>query len=270
MKSNRDNEKNGVRRKRSPFSSTILATISITAVFAVLIYCMYLFNIVSIFDIPAFLSRGNEDRPTLENSDAFYDGLLTQDSITSLKEIYKVTPQELTAMIADFEPLDNFTIDAQIVSYSSAVTSITDIRAEKNGDSFNVKKYTGGVLSESIVSDGTDVTYTDEIRRRTRKHMLGDGFDFCSVCRIPSLSELIKVCNEADSEDSSVIDYDISLVSSDNKSYYKVVFTYPDVMQREEYYVSPETHMIINAYSYLGDSLYYRYSVNSYKLSEPV
>lgn len=270
MKKKNDSEKRSVKRKRSPFSSTILTTIAITAVFAVLIYGMYLFNIVSIFDIPSFLSRENEKRPTLENSDAFYDGLLTQDSITSLKEIYKITPQELTAMIADFEPIDSFTIDAQVVSYSSAVTSTTDIRAEKKGDSFNVKKYIGGVLSESIVSDGNDIAYTDELRHRSRKQSLGDGFDFESVCRIPSLSELIKICASCESEDADVVDYDISLVSSDNKSYYKVIFTYPDIMQREEYYISPETHMIINAYSYLGDSLYYRYSVNSYKLSEPV
>lgn len=263
MKNNDQKSKSKTRGKKS----TIGAVLVIAALFSVLIYLTYAFNVVSLFDISSMVKNNNKNNLPFDESDQFYDDLLDESELKGFETIYKVTPDELTAVISSFKTCDKYELEAQIISYGSAATRVVNVNATRDGDVFKVDKYVDNTYSESIVSDGDYITYTDKLRSRSTKHSLGDGFDFESCCNIPSISDLKEICKSVLNGDDTVIDYEISLVSSENKSFYMAVFTYPDIMQREEYYISVETEMIVNAYSYINDNLYYRYSLTSYRTS---
>ncbi|MBQ7821381.1 MAG: hypothetical protein IJ391_03770 [Clostridia bacterium] len=263
------NNKQGKSQKRHPagggMTGTIIITVLITLLFAAMIYVMYVFNIVSVFDLSEYFSDKTDNSSLLDDNGDLYDDMLAVGDYNDYQLIYKVTPEELTAILAEFKTDTSFTLDAEIVNYNSNQSLVTRIGATRDGDTFEIKKYVDGELSETTVSDGETVTVTDEIRNRSARHTAGESFDFEALCSIPSTDDLSSICKDIlDQGDSTVTEYDISLVSSDDQSLYKVVFTYPDISQREEYYISPETEMIVNAFSYFGDSLYYRYSLTRY------
>ena len=266
MKSLKDKRK-APKSVSNGMTGTILITLLITLLFAALIYGMYVLNIISFFDVSDFFSGKENNSSLIENSDDLYDSLNIVAPSDEYKFLYEVTPDELTVILSSFEDKTHYSISAEIVNYSSSKSMLTRIQAERDGDVFDIIKYVGSELTESIQSDGAVVTVTDETRGRSAKHKFIESFGFEPMCAIPSLSDLTAICDKVFSEESDdVIDYDISLVSSGDQSFYKAVFTYPDIMQREEYYVSPDTQMIVNAYSYLNDSLYYRYSLLDYNV----
>lgn len=248
-------------------TGTILITLLITLLFAALIYGMYVLNIISFFDVSDFFSGKENNSSLIENSDDLYDSLNDVGPSDEYKFLYEVTPDELTAILSSFVDTTSYSISAEVVNYSGSTNMLTRIQAERDGNVFDIRKYIGAELTESIKSDGAIVTVIDEIRGRSAKHTYSESFSFESMCAMPSLVDLTSICAEVlNEENDKVIDYDICLVSSGDKSFYKAVFTYPDIMQREEYYVSPDTQMIVNAYSYLNDSLYYRYSLLNYNV----
>ena len=58
-----------------------------------------------------------------------------------------------------------------------------------------------------------------------------------------------------------VVEYDVSLISDGEQNLYKAVFTYPDILQREEYYISLDSEMIVRLDSYIDNELYYSYTL---------
>ena len=259
---------NDKSKKRHPASggmtATVLITVIITLLFALAIYLMYVFNIVSVLDLSEYFAD-NADNSLLQGKDNLYEDLLSDSEFENYDLIYKITPEELTSVLAEFEPKDNYSITVQTVNYSLVDSKTTKVEAKLNGKSFEINKYSADKLVETTVSDGEYVSITDTVRNRMSKHKYSETFDFESLCGIPSLTPLTDICKEVlDREADSVAEYDISFVSGDNGGLYKAVFTYTDVNQREEYYVSPDIGMIVSLYSYLGDNLYYRYSLTDF------
>ena len=246
-------------------SGTILITVIITLLFALIIYLMYVFNIVSVLDLTEYFANKGAENSLLQGDDNLYDDLVSDVEFKNYDLIYKMTPEELTSILSEFKEKDRYSIVAQTVNYSLVDSKTTRVEAKLDGKAFEIRKYLADKLIESTVSDGEYVTVTDSVRNRTSKHKYTHEFDFEALCAIPYLSPLTDICKDIlDKGEDAVTEYDISFVSGDNGGMYKAVFTYPDINQREEYYVSAESGMIVSLYSYFGDNLYYRYSLVDY------
>ena len=264
------NNKQEKRQKRHParggMTATILITLLITLLFVGIIYVMYVFDIVSVFDLTGYLSDKDDNASVIKGSDNLYDELLPDYQSLEYDLLYKITPEELTSILSEFKTDDKYSVISETVNYGFGDQRITRVNASRDGDSFEIAKYSGGKLFESIRSDGEYVTVTDEVRDRSVKHKSDDPYEFEALCMMPSLEDLTEICRDIlDGDEIGVTDYDISLVSSGNSSLYKAVFTYPDISQREEYFLSPESEMIVALYSYFGDNAYYKYTLLDYK-----
>lgn len=260
------NNKQVKNKKRHParggMTGTVVITVIITLLFALIIYLMYFFNIVSVLDLSEYLLDNGSDNSLLQGKDNLYDDLLSDTDFENYDMIYKMTPEELTSILSEFKEKEHYSIIAQTVNYSLADSKTTRLEAKRDGESFEINKYTADKLIETTISDGDYVNVTDIVRNRSSKHKYTSEFGFEALCSIPSLTPLTDICKDIiDKGEDSVTEYDISFVSSESGGLYKAVFTYTDINQREEYYVSPDSGMIVSLYSYLGDNLYYRYSL---------
>ncbi|MBE6606335.1 MAG: hypothetical protein E7635_04790 [Ruminococcaceae bacterium] len=258
-----DNKKNRKAPKSSgiSFKGTILITVCITLAFALLIYVMYIFDFITFIDLADKMNNNMHFTNILSDDEVLYENLAEKTQIDNFQLMYEITPEELTLILSACNPYDSYTISSNITNQSSDTEITVRIRATKDLDVYDIKKYTGDVLFESIISNGEQIEVKDEIRGRSVKYAKSDLFSFESLCSIPSIDTVSDICNGIINGEANVIDYNISLVSDGEYNLYKAVFTYPDILQREEYYISLDTEMIVKLDSYIGDQLYYSYSL---------
>ena len=247
------------------FWGTLLMTFLITVAFGLLIYGMYLTDIISLIDISSIFESKNAGKNSIDSNDRIYEALKTEDDTETYKFLYDITPEELTTILSGYKLNDNYSFRAETVNYGTGKNREISLRVTKSKDSFKVTKSEKGNVFETVSLENGVVTVTDNIRNRFSKYNGYPDFSFESVCGMPSLSQITDICSKIiDGDTESVTDYEISLVSDSSKTLYHVVFTYPDLSQKEEYYISSESGMIESAYTYFSDRLFYRYSLTDY------
>lgn len=234
------------------------------ALFLFIIGAVYLINNLS---VESFF-RNDTDELISDTPDNFYNQLLSENKYESYEVLYKLTPEELTDILSAFTIPEKFSMTTETVNYSAGKTQITTNVILYDRDEYSLNRYESGKLIESITCDNNEITFKDELRARSNVFPKSDEFTFEKCCSIPALSELTRICTEILSSSEKLLEYDISLVAGEEDCLYRVVFTYPDINQKEEYYVSEEKSMIVGNYSYINGNLYYRYLVTDFKEGE--
>ncbi len=264
---NSDNKKSRKAPKGSEisFKGTILITVCITLAFALLIYVMYIFDLITFIDLADTLEKNKASHDLSTDDEVLYDNLVSKAQMDSFQLLYELDPSDLTVILSKCKPRDNYFLISEISNYTTEAYKTIRIEATKNNDVFDIKKFNDGTLFESIVSSGNIVEVTDELRDRSAKQVQTDELIFEVLCSMPSIKTITDVCNDIISGSTDVVEYDISLISDGEHNLYKATFTYPDILQREEYYVSLDSEMIVKLDSYINNELYYSYTLLEFK-----
>lgn len=241
---------------------TVLMTLLITIVFGILIYGMYITDFISVIDFSAVIASKREEGDQI-NNDVVYDVLKNESD--SYEFVYEVTPSDLTDIISEFASPDEYSFKSTVYNSGSAETDVIELNAMFSKDGYKIEKSRSGILFETVFLDNEGyITVTDEIRDRQAKHKNGEGIKFEAQCGIPSVEDLADVCRDIVNSDSDVDQFTVLLVSKDGIPYYYVSFVYNDIIQKEEFYLSTETGMISEAYTYINETLVYRYHLDEY------
>lgn len=256
-------------KKQGGFFGMLAATLLIAVAFGAIIYGMYYLNIMNIFEV--FDKNTNQTDNLPESPDI--DNLLEQYEKPEYRLIYSVTPEELLTVIASLSVPDAYTLSAETVDFGGE-SRVTKLTAEKKGEKFNIARTSYDAdgaerLSESIVCDGETITVKNNNDLKSMVYSVNDRFDFESYCRIPSLAELTALCSrltEAENDDGTKCE--VSLVTSESGSFYKVVVEYDLPEQKDEYYLSLDTGILMSAFTYVGDKLVYRFIISDFAITD--
>ncbi len=261
MKKAKDNNKSS-STVFSGIWGTVLMTLLITIAFGILIYGMYITDFISVIDFSAVIANKKEEGNVV-NNDVVYDILKNESDLYEF--VYESTPGELTDIISGFVSPEEYTFKSTVVSSGQLSTDLVELSAVRSKDGYAIEKRRDGILFETVKLDNDGyITVTDELRDRFATHVNGDGIEFEAQCGIPSLNDLAGLCRDIINNNSDVDQYTVSLVSKDGIPYYYVSFVYNDIIQKEEFYLSTENCMITDAYTYIGDTLVYRYHLDEY------
>lgn len=261
MKKAKDNKKS----PSTVFSGiwgTILMMLLITVAFGILIYGMYITDFISVIDFSAVIANNNRDDNRV-NNDLVYETL--RDAADSYQFVYASTPEELTDIIADLSLPYNFNMKATVSTLGADGFESVDIAATHSLETYVIDKSRDGTVFEKIeLSSNGYVTVTDVARNSSAKHKNSKEITFESQCGIPSLNDVSDLCESILDGSVDVSEHSVSLVSKDNVSYYCVTVTYDDINQRDEYYLSTNSSLIEEAYTYVNDTIVYAYRLNEF------
>lgn len=235
----------------------------ILALIALALLAMHYVNNMSLSSITSLFDDEND--LAVDNRDDIYNNLSNDDKYSDYSLVHHVTPEELTLIISEFTSPSSFEMSVKKSYYSSDNVLTTTGVFKYDSPDFSMNIYDGDILTSSVTGNGADIVYTDEIRERSRVYKQTENFSYEEACELPSLKYLTDKCAEIMSGEETDYTYDISLIAKDDKGYYKVVFVYPDIDQREEYYVSAENEMIAAVYSFIGDRFIYSIDITDYK-----
>ena len=241
---------------------TVLMTLLISIAFGILIYGMYITDFISVIDFSAVIANKREEGNKI-NHDVVYDVLKNESD--SYEFVYESTPSDLTDIISEFVSPAEYSFKSTVFNIGATTTDTIQLYAVHSDDGYKIEKSRTGVLFETVLLDNDGyITVTDEIRGRQAKHKNGEGIGFEEQCGIPSVEDLADVCRDIINNDSDVDQFIVSLVSKDGIPYYYVSFVYNDIIQKDEFYLSTETGMITEAYTYINETLVYRYHLDEY------
>ncbi len=234
-----------------------------------LLVCLVLvFNYISKTFLAQITNRFSSDNGSdvADTADNSYMDLSESDRYKDYSIVYTLTADEMTSIISDMAIPKHFNVKSETVNYSLSTPLITTSLIAYDNGNFSLNRYQSGILTESIKCNQNEITFTDELKNRSNSYPVSENFTFEQTCSIPSLAYLSEICTEVLNTDTPTVDYDITLVTGEKESLYKIVFIYPDINQKEEYYVSAESNMIVANYTYLGDDIYYRYLVSELEI----
>ncbi len=261
MKNKRENKKS----PKNAFSSvwgTVLMVFLITVAFGILIYGMYITDLISVIDFSAVIANKNDDR-SKEDNDLVFESL--KDYSEEYEFVYASTPEELTDIISDFALPEEYSIKATTVTLGESGFDNVKVSASHGKDTYVIEKIREGETFERTEL-GTDgyVTVTDLKRNSSAKHKNSDAITFEGQCGIPSLSDVSELCLSIIDGAPEVSEYSVSLVSKNSNAYYCVSVYYDDIKQRDDYYLSTSSCLIEEAYTYIDGTLIYRYHLDEY------
>lgn len=260
--------KNAKENKKSPSSAfsgiwgTVLMMFLITVAFGILIYGMYITDFISIIDFSSFIAS-NREEGNLVNNDPVYDTLMS--GAKEYEFVYASTPEELTDIIAGFALPEKYSFKATAVTVGSVGLDNVKLSASRDKDTYVIEKSREGTMFEKIElgSDGY-VTVTDVERNRSAKHKSSENITFEGQCGIPSLTDVSDICYSILNNTTDASEYSVALVSREGSSYYCVSVYFDDIKQLDEYYLSTDTCLIEEAYTYIDGTLIYRYHLDEY------
>ena len=150
----------------------------------------------------------------------------------------------LRALLAQSRPRDAWYTETETVLRAGKDESTAVVCFWRLGDSYRIERRTDGKTTELFISDGTRVYYKDMGRNTSRVFTLSDEFSPEAAAGIPSAASFSEVPEEQ-IEAASYAEIDGSLV-------YYVRFLHPDSGFREEYWISPESELVIRCRTYSG------------------
>ncbi len=190
---------------------------------------------------------------------------------------FDVTYENLLAAFNE-EPIpEGLYLSADISHYDNGKPSTRRIRYYRDGDRFRAEAYEKGkfnVLETLKIGDAEQVFIVENLTGVSRKVPRAADITPENEIGIPSVNTLLEAIaefpktsfaepsDEADyipSEDSSVTDCEIKMVSTEDGNVYYIAYTYSDLGLREEYYVSLNHHIIISASTTLDGAPVYSY-----------
>lgn len=262
MKQHNDAKKSASRKSGLP--KKIIKLLLFVLFFVFVLGAMYFVNNFSISNFTDFFSVDETVNP-VENADDYYNYLHAGNKYEEYNIVHRLTPEELTLILSELTLAEEFELTAVTTNHFENTKTVERSVISFDGGVYDIKRFDNELLIESITCNGNEITFKDELRNRQTVYPSTENFSFEETCSLPSLDALTEICNKIINGESPTVDYNISLISSEEGSLYKVVFAYPDINQREEYYVSYDNRIIVGLLSYIGDVLYYEYEVTDFR-----
>lgn len=241
---------------------TVLSIISIIVV-AVLIFAVFeviLYN-NGLIEIPRFITKllhlDNEITEIIPGDDGeIYEALKNNKSTDKVYLSRFITPEDIIEFFKNSSHANEYTLYNTVTYKSEEKTLFYKNKIWRQDNNYRIEQYDEtGSLSKLIICDGSEISITSygtENIKRTRIYNVNENFTLESEAGIPSLSSIKTLL-----ESSDITEPDIALLRTSDNSFYSVSFGYSDLTQREEYFISLETSIIMRVEIYEnGHSVY--------------
>jgi hypothetical protein len=161
------------------------------------------------------------------------------------------------------------------VAYSNTETeSLINYKVIKDGERYRLEKYTGGFLSETVVSDGSFVEITDNRTGEKSVFPMSNGFPYESISGTTSLKSLIEILKngegnspEGESPLGVVESIEYSLLRTALSNVAVITVIYDDEtpsVRKEIYYIDIDRLVILIEENYSGNKLVHSVNTKSY------
>ena len=225
--------------------SVLLLTFAVVALILWGLYRAELFSLPS--ELHLFFDPAETAAETEKPAPSVYDILRDAGAETDPAiPVYRFSGDfsVLRTLLAQSKPRDAWYTETETVLRAGNKESTVVVCFWRLGDSYRIERRTDGKTSEIFISDGTRVYYEDAERNASRVFPLSDGFSPEAAAGIPSSASFSEIPEEQ-IEAASYAEIDGSLV-------YYVRFRHPDSGFREEYWISPESELVIRCRTYSG------------------